>query len=151
VLLVFTQKFRVKLDISRLVNTVNVSESGSDTEVGANGTQGWVHIPNILWLSVELRVIDASVIDAVLLPTGDTDLHLEPDAKGSHTFEVLDAGGNVVLLALLGKVEHMRGEERLLVLLVIGFVSLKHTIEPRQEFVSTVIRVQDDGTEERLN
>jgi len=38
----------------------------------------------------------------------------------------------------------MRGKERFLVLLEIGFISLKHTIEPRQEFVSTVVRVQDD-------
>ena len=136
----------MELDISRLVNTVDVSESSSYAEVGANGTQGRVYVPNILRLSVELGVIDSSVIDSVLLTTGDTDLHLEPDTEGGHTFKVRDAGGNVVLLALLGKVEHVRGEERFLVLLEIGFVGLEHTIEPRQEFVCTMVRVQDDGT-----
>lgn len=40
----------------------------------------------------------------------------------------------------------MRGEESLLVLLEVGFVGLEHTVKPRQEFVSTMVRVQDDGT-----
>lgn len=35
----FTQKLRVKLDISGLVNTVYISEGSSDAEIGANGTQ----------------------------------------------------------------------------------------------------------------
>jgi hypothetical protein len=144
--LVFTQKFRVKLDISRLVNTVDVSESSGDAKVGANGTQGRVDVPDIFWLSVELGVIYTGVVDTVFLTAGDTDLHLEPKAEGGHAFKVLDAGGDIVLLALLGKIKHMRGEERLLVLLEIGFIGLKHTIKPRQQFMSTMIRVQDDGT-----
>jgi hypothetical protein len=145
-LLMLAQKFRVKFDIARFVNTMDVSESGSDTEVGANGTQSCVDIPNILWLSVKLGVVDAGVIDTVFLSTSDTDLHLEPDAKGRHALEVLDAGGDIILFALFGKVKHVGGEERFLVLLEVGFISLEHTIEPRQEFVSAMVRVQDDGT-----
>lgn len=38
-LLVFTQEFRLKFNIARLINTVDVPESSSDTEVGANGAQ----------------------------------------------------------------------------------------------------------------
>jgi hypothetical protein len=151
VFLVFSQKFGVKLDISRLVNTVDVAESGSDTKVGANGMQGIVDLPNVLRLSVELGIVDFSVIDTVLLTTSNADLHLEPDAEGGHTFEVLDAGGDILLLGLLGKVEHMRGEERFPMLLEVGFISLEHAIKPWQEFVSTMIRVQDDGTWWRLD
>jgi len=146
VLLVLAQKLRVKFDITRFVNTVDVSESGRDTEVGANGIQSRVDVPDILRLSVELGVVDTSVIDTVLLTTSDTDLHLEPDTEGGHTFEVLDAGGDIVLFALLRKVKHVRGEERFLVLLEVGFIGLEHAIEPRQEFMSAMIRVQDDGT-----
>lgn len=146
VFLMFTQKLGVELDISRLVNTMDVSERGSDAKVRANGTQGRVDIPDILRLSVELGIIDSSVINTVLFTASDTDLHLEPDAKGSHALEILDAGGYIVLLALLGKVKHMRGEERFLVLLEISLIGLKHAVKPRQEFVSAMVRVQDDGT-----
>ena len=128
--LVFAQKLRVKFDIARFVNTVDVSESGRDAEVGANGIESRVDIPDVLRLSVELGVVDTSVIDTVLLTTSNTDFHLEPDAEGGHAFEVLDTGGNVFLFALLGKVKHMRGEERFLVLLEVGFIGLEHTIEP---------------------
>lgn len=145
-LLMFTQKFRVKLDISGLVDTVDVSKSSSDTEVGANGAQCRVDIPDILRLGVKLGVIDTSVVDTVLLTASNTNFHFEPDAEGGHAFEVLDASGNIIFFALLGKVKHVRGEERFLVLLEVGFVGLEHTIKPRQEFVSTMVRVQDDGT-----
>lgn len=144
-LLVFTQKFRVKLDIARLVNTVNVSESGSDTKVRADGTQGSIDLPDIFRLSVEFGVVDSSVVDPVLLTTSNTDLHLEPNAEGRHPREVLDTGGDIIFLALLGKVKHMRGEERFLVLLEIGFISLKHAIKPRQEFMSAMVGVQHNG------
>lgn len=144
--LVFAQKLRVKFDIARFVNAVDISESGRDAEVGANSIQRRVDIPDILRLSVELGVVDASVIDTVLLTASDTDLHLEPDAEGGHAFKVFDTGGNILLFALLGEVKHMRGEERLLVLLEVGFIGLEHTVEPRQEFVSAMVGVQDDGT-----
>ena len=104
----FAQKFGMELDISRLVNTVDVSESGGDTKIGVNGIEGRVDVPDIIWLGIELGVIDSGVVDTVLFTASDTDLHLEPDADGGHTFEVLDAGGDIFLLALLRKIEHMR-------------------------------------------
>ena len=145
ILLMFTQKLRVKLDISRFVNTVHIPKSSSDTEVGANGTQSFVDIIDILRLSVKLGVVDTSVIDTVLLTASDTDLHLEPDAKGGHALEILDAGCDILLFALLRKVKHVRGEKRFLVLLEVSFIGFEHTIKPRQEFVSTMVRMQDDG------
>lgn len=145
-LLVLTQKFGVKFDISGLVNTMDVSESSGDTEVWADGIQGRVDLPDVLRLSVELGVIDSGIIDAVLLATGNANLHLEPEANGGHPFEVLLADSDVLLLALLGKVKHVRGEERFLVLLEIGLISLKHPIKPLQELVSAMIGVQDNGT-----
>jgi hypothetical protein len=41
----------------------------------------------------------------------------------------------------------MGGEERFLILLVVGFVRLKHSVEPRKKFLGTVVAVQNDGTE----
>lgn len=110
VFLMLTQKFRVKLDVARLVNTVDISESSSDTEARADGAQGCVDIPDVLRLSVKLGVVDTRVIDTILLTTSDADLHLEPDTEGDHTFEVLDASGNIILLTLFGKIKHVRGE-----------------------------------------
>lgn len=132
VFLVFTQKIRLKFDITRLVNTVDVSKGSSDAEVGADGAQSRVDIPDICRLGVEFGVVDASVIDAILLTTSDTDLHLKPDAEGGHAFKVFDTGGNIVLFTLLRKVEHMRGEERFLMFLEVRFVGFEHTIEPWQ-------------------
>lgn len=136
----------MKLDVSGLVHTVNVSESSSDTKVGADGTQSRVDVPYILWLGVELGVVDAGVIDTVLLTASDTDLHFEPNTEWGHAFEVLDAGGDIVFFALLGKVKHVGGKESFLVLLEVSFVGLEHTVKPWQEFMSAMVRVQNDGT-----
>lgn len=59
-----------------------------------------MNIPDVLWLSVKLVVVNAGVVNAIFLTTGDTDLHLEPETEGSHALEIFYAGGNVVLLGL---------------------------------------------------
>ena len=81
--LVLVQELGVELDVTRLVNTVDVTESGGNAEVGANLGEGIVDIPDILGVSVKLGVIDASVIDTIFLTTSDTDLHIEPEARGA--------------------------------------------------------------------
>ena len=49
-----------------------------------------------------------------------TDLHLEPLVDGGHPGEVLDAGCDVLLVLLLGEVQHVRGEQGLAVRLESG-------------------------------
>ena len=50
-----------------------------------------------------------------------------------------------LLVGLFGEVEHVGGEERGTVLLEVLLVSLKHAIEPRQELLGAVVRVEDHG------
>ena len=89
---------------------------------------------NLLRLGVEGFSLDGGVVDAVLLTTGDADLHLQPHLHGGHPLEVLDAGGDVLLVKLLGQVQHVAGEQGLVVLLEtqdisIGVVTLQWSIQ----------------------
>ena len=56
---------------------------------------------NLFWLSVEGVSLDVAVINSILFSSGDSNLHLQPHLHGGHTLEVLDAGGNVLLVKLL--------------------------------------------------
>ena len=112
---------------------VNITETGSDGEVGGDLAELAVNVPNVLGLGVEGRVVNTLVVDTVLLTTGDTDLHLEPDAERCHALEVLLASLNVLLLGLLGQVKHVRAEEGLAVLLVVVLVGLEHAYQPMAE------------------
>lgn len=107
VCLVLVEELGVEDDVAGLVHTMNVTESSGDGEVGADGGESGVDIEDVLGLGVETRVVDAGVIDTVLLATGDTDLHLEPEAHRRHALEVLNADGDVLFLVLLGEVEHV--------------------------------------------
>ena len=76
VLLVVTEEFGPESNISRLVNTVNVSETSGNGEVGGDGVQSSVDIVDVWGLGVEGSVVGVGVVDTVLLTSGDTDLHL---------------------------------------------------------------------------
>ena len=75
VLLVVTEELGSESDVSGLVDTVDVSETGSDGEVGRDGVESSVDIVNVGGLSVEGCVVGARVVDTVLLTTSDTNLH----------------------------------------------------------------------------
>lgn len=89
--------------------------------------------------------MDVLIVDTILLTTGDTDLHLKPDANLGHALQVLNANLNVLFLGLLRQVEHVRAEKRFASLRKVLFISRKHTIEPRKQLLGTVVRVQNDG------
>jgi hypothetical protein len=91
-----------------------------------------------------------------------TDLHLEPDAEWGKLLEVLLAEGDVLLLGLLGEVEHVRAAEQSVgkrragegngyapeqseaVLFEVGSISLNHAVEPREELLCAVVGVEHD-------
>jgi hypothetical protein len=50
---------------------VDVAEASGDGEVGADGGEGLVDLPDVLGLSVEGVVVNVLVVDTVLLATGD--------------------------------------------------------------------------------
>ena len=145
VLLVLSEDLGSELDVTGLVDSVHVSESGGDGKVGRDLGERLVDVKDVFGLGVQAGVVDLGVVDTVLLSTGDTDLHLEPLVHLGHPLKVLDAGLNVLLLGLFGQVQHVRGEEGDTVLLEVGLVGVEHSIEPGQELLGAVVRVHDDG------
>ena len=74
VLLVLAEELGLERHVTGLVDTVDVTESSGDGEVGADSGQGVVDGQDVLGLGVEGVVVDVLVVDTVLLTTGDTDL-----------------------------------------------------------------------------
>ena len=98
--LMLVEELGMETNVSGLVDTVDIAKRRSNGEVGADLREGRVNVPNVFRLCVEARVVDAGVVYAILFAAGDADLHLEPETKGSHALEVLDASGDVFLLGL---------------------------------------------------
>lgn len=73
VLLVLAEELWVELDVTGLVDTVNVTEAGGDGEEGGDRGEGLVDGKDILGLGVKGVVVNILVVDSVLLTTGDTD------------------------------------------------------------------------------
>lgn len=124
---------------------MNVTETGSDGEVGADGLQGLDNGQDVLGLSVQRVVVNVLVVDTVLLTTGDTNLHLEPLLHGGSALEVGSGSVDVVVDGLLGQVDHVGGEERLAVLLEVLLIGVEHTVQPWQKLLGAVVGVEDNG------
>lgn len=110
VLLVLGEELGLELDVARLVDTVDVTETSGDGEEGRDLREGLEDLVNVLGLSVEGVVVNILVVDTVLLTTGDTDLHLEPLLHGGSTLKVLLGGLDVVVNLLLRQVDHVGRE-----------------------------------------
>jgi hypothetical protein len=72
--LVLAEKLWVQLDVTWLVDTVDVTETSGDGEVWGNWGESVVDSKDILWLSVKGVVVNILVVDTILLTTSDTDL-----------------------------------------------------------------------------
>lgn len=73
VFLVLLEQLRVELDIAGLVDTVDITETSGNGEVGADGGELLVDGEDVLGLSVERVVVNGLVVDTILLATSDTD------------------------------------------------------------------------------
>lgn len=143
--LVLGQELGVELDVAGLVDTVDVTETSGNGEVGRDGREALVDHQDVLGLGVEGVVVNVLVVDTVLLTTGDADLHLEELLHGSHALEVLGRGGDVELDLLLGQVDHVRGPEGLAGSLEPLLVGIEHAVQPGQKLLGAVVGVEDDG------
>ena len=74
--LVLAEEFRVEADVAGLVDTVHITETSGNGEVRADLGEGVVDGEDVLRLGVEGVVINALVVDTVLLTTGDTNFLL---------------------------------------------------------------------------
>lgn len=71
--LVLLEKLGVETDVAGLVDTVHITETSGNGEVGADGSKGVVDGKDVLGLSVQGVVVNILVVDTILLTTGDTD------------------------------------------------------------------------------
>jgi hypothetical protein len=145
ILLVTREELGVELDVAGLVDTVNITETSGNGEVGGDGGESLVDGEDVLGLSVEGVVVNILVVDTVLLTTGDTDFHLEPLLHGGSTLKVGGGSLDVVVDRLLRQVNHVRRVEGLAVELEVGLISIEETVQPREELLGAVVGVQDDG------
>mmetsp|Transcript_20997 Transcript_20997/g.43616 ORF Transcript_20997/g.43616 Transcript_20997/m.43616 type:complete len:278 (+) Transcript_20997:173-1006(+) len=124
VLLVLKKTLRRKLNISGLVNTVDVSKGSGDGEHTSDRSKGFVYVPNLLRTGVKLFGVNIFIVHSILLASSNSNLHLEPHFHGCHPFEVLNADSDVLFIWLLGKIKHVGREKRLAVLSEIGLIGL---------------------------
>jgi hypothetical protein len=145
--LMFSQQIGLQLYVAGFIDAVNIPKARSNTEVRPDFAQRVVDVKDIFGLRVKACVVNAGVVDTVFLAAGDADLHFEPQSDGSHALEILDARRDVLFLGLFGEIEHVGGEECLLVFFKVRLVSLQHPVEPRKELVGTVVAVQNNRAE----
>lgn len=142
--LVLSEKRWLELDVSWLVDTVDVSKTGGDGEIWRDWGEGLVDVEDVLWLGVEGVVVDVLVVDTILLTSGDTNLHLKPLLHWGSALEVLSGGLDVVVNLLLGEIDHVGREEWLAVGLEISLIGIKETIQPWKELLGAVVGVEDN-------
>jgi hypothetical protein len=133
---------RGKVDM-RLVDTVDISESCGNTEVGRDLAQGLVNLPDILGLSVQGVIVNIFIVDTVFFSTGYADLHLKPLLPGGGAFEVLGRRLDVEFDILLGQIDHVRAEEGGSVLLEERLVGIHHAVEPGEKLLRAVVSVKN--------
>lgn len=74
--LVLSEELGVQLDVAGLVDTVDVTETSGNREVGGDGFKRGVDVVDVLGLGVKGVVVNSGVVDTILLTTGDSDLLL---------------------------------------------------------------------------
>jgi len=59
----FLEETGLKFDVAGLVHTMDVSKASGNGEVRRNLRKGMVHIPDILRLSVQTRIIHTCIVN----------------------------------------------------------------------------------------
>jgi hypothetical protein len=145
VLLGVVKDFRSQLNVTRGVDTVDVSE-GSSAGEGTVRDLGklLVGVPDFLRLSVETGRVDIGVVNTILLTSGDTELELEKHVALGHAREVILADADVLLEGLLGQVKHVGGEEWSSGSREVSLVGVHQRINPWQPSLLAMVGVKND-------
>lgn len=145
VLLRVVKDYRLQVNVSRGVDTVNISERSSTSE-GGIGDLGklLVSIPNLFRLGVKTGRVDIGVVNTVLFSTSDTELEFEKDVNLGEFLHVFLADCDVLFEGLFGKIKHMGREEWCTGFLVVLLVGSKNSVHPGQPGFLTVVGVKDD-------
>lgn len=70
--LVLAKEFRVKLDVARLINTVNIAEASSDAEIWGDFDQCGVDVVNIFGLGVKGIIVNIFIVNTIFLTASDS-------------------------------------------------------------------------------
>jgi hypothetical protein len=136
---------RLKVDISRSINSVNISERGGAGEGGVfDFRKLLVCVPNFFRLGVKTGGVDIGVVYAIFLSSGNTEFELQQDVELGELFHVFLADADVLFEGFLGKIKHVRGEKRVSLFGVEFLVGLDQTIHPWQPSLLAVIGVEND-------
>ena len=145
VLLRVVKDDRLEVDISRSVNSVNISERGGAGEgTVLNLGELLVRVEDLLGLGVEAGGVDVSVVDTVLLSSGHTELELKKNSNLGEFLKVRLADADVLLEGLLGKVKHVRAEKRDTLLGEVLLGGRKESIDPRKPRLLAVVGVENN-------
>ena len=71
VCLMLAEEFRVKLDITRLVDAMDVAKASSDAEVRRDLGEGGPDVVDVFGLRIERVVVDVLVVDTILFATSN--------------------------------------------------------------------------------
>mmetsp|Transcript_98190 Transcript_98190/g.262304 ORF Transcript_98190/g.262304 Transcript_98190/m.262304 type:complete len:209 (-) Transcript_98190:210-836(-) len=141
--LILNQQLRAQLHIPRLVRAVYVAECCCNGELLADWAQRFVDLVHVLRRRIQLVLGHPRVVHAMLHSARDADLHLQNLIDLFHPPQVLLANRDVLLIGLLGQVQHVAREQGLSTSPEVLLVRLKHSVEPRQQLLRAVVRVQD--------
>jgi hypothetical protein len=74
VFLVLGEQLRVELDVTGLVDAVDVTKAGSNREVWRDWRKSLVDSEDVLWLGVKGVVVYVLIVDTIFLATSDSNL-----------------------------------------------------------------------------
>ena len=145
VLLGVVEDDRLEVNVSRSVNSVDISERSGASEGGVLDLgQLFVGVPDFLGLGVKTVVVDISVVNTIFLSSGNTEFELEKDVELGELLHVFLADTNVLFEGFLGKIKHVGREKRESLFLVEFGVGIDQAVHPRQPGLLAMVSVEDD-------
>ena len=139
-----TQDSRGQLHVTWFVHAVYVTEGSRDSETMADRVQFGVRIVNVFRLGVQRGCVHMAVVHAIFFTTGTTQFDLQGHADFSHALEVFSADLDVLFEGLFGQVDHMGREQRFAGRCKVFFTGVQQAVDPRQQFLGTVVSVQNN-------
>ena len=138
------EDFRTQLHVAGLVHAMHVAKRSGDREMADRG-QLFVSLQDVFRLGVEMGVVGVFVMlaaDAVLFAAGHAQFDLQAHRQRGHTLEDPRALAQIEFHRVLGEIEHVRTEQRLVVLLVERLAVVQQRLDPGDQTLVGMIGVQ---------
>ena len=138
------QDSRGQHHVARLVNAVYVTEGSGDGETRADFAQLSVGVINVFRLGIQSGSVHVAVVHAVFFAAGAAQFDFQSHVHFGHTRQVLRTDLDVFVQGLFRQVNHVRREQRFTGRGEVFFTRVQQTVDPRQQFLSAVVSVQDN-------